>query len=224
MSMEDEVEHHSQAISQSTMSFEISRSTVPPKKDTTVSIKQQPESHVDEKAVDARKKWYEDMRGWIMVIAVLVTSVTYTSGLSPPGGFWQDDNGNHKAGSAILQDRFRARYTTFFYANATAFMTSLIIIILLMSEDYYNNTSKVIMLYFSMVLDLISLMIAYAAGCGRSVSISIYVIVLGAVVLLIVVYLARVLTKICKFAAELCPRIKCIGRLSELVGGRSNKA
>ncbi|KAF3331264.1 hypothetical protein FCM35_KLT02670 [Carex littledalei] len=139
---------------------------------------------------DARQKWFEDMRGWIMVVAVLVASVTYTTGLSPPGGLWQDELDGHKAGSSILHDKFPNRYTTFFYANATAFMTSLVIIILLMNEKFYCDRYRVIMLNMSMVLDLVSLMIAYAAGCARRLSTSIYVIVLAVGVLLVVFYSA----------------------------------
>ncbi|KAJ3699229.1 hypothetical protein LUZ61_002934 [Rhynchospora tenuis] len=160
-----------------------------------------------------RQKWFEDMRGWIMVVAVLVASVTYTSGLSPPGGFWQDDLNGHEAGASILHDRYKHRYTTFFYANATAFMASLVIIILLMNEKYYCDRSKVVMLDISMVLGLVSLMIAYAAGCARRVSTSIYVIVLAVGVLLFVVYSASILPRICSYTNKRAPWVKeVVGR------------
>jgi Domain of unknown function len=42
------------------------------------------------------RKKFDDIRGWIIMVAILVASVTYTSGLNPPGGFWRDDNGDHK--------------------------------------------------------------------------------------------------------------------------------
>ncbi|KAJ3699228.1 hypothetical protein LUZ61_002933 [Rhynchospora tenuis] len=148
------------------------------------------------------------MRGWIMVVAVLVASVTYTSGLNPPGGLWPDDLNGHNAGSAILHDKSPHRYTTFFYANATAFMASLVIIILLMNETFYCDHSKVVMLNISMVLGLVSLMIAYAAGCTREVSSSIYVIVLAVVVLLFVIYSARLVRFLCIFSTKCCPRVE----------------
>jgi Domain of unknown function len=159
---------------------------------------------------DMRKKWFEDMRGWIMVVAVLVASVTYTTGLNPPGGFWQDNNGDHKAGSAILRDQLPTRYTTFFYANATAFMASLVIIILLMNENFYTNQARVAMLNISMVLDLVSMMIAYAAGCARHLSTSIYVIVLAVGVLFFVIFSSSFLPSVRKFTRNHVPWLQKI--------------
>ncbi|KAJ4759108.1 Ankyrin repeat family protein [Rhynchospora pubera] len=155
----------------------------------------------------ARKnKWFEEMRGWIMVVAVLVASVTYSSGLNPPGGVWSaDDLNGHKAGDAVLQNTSPARYTTFFYANATAFMVSLVIIILLMNEIYYNDSAKVVMLEISMVLGLVSLMVAYAAGAARKISTSIYIIVLAVGVLLFVVNSTQFMPTICKCVKEKAP-------------------
>jgi hypothetical protein len=36
---------------------------------------------------DPRKKWFQQMSGWLMVLANLVVSVTYQAGLYLPGGF-----------------------------------------------------------------------------------------------------------------------------------------
>ncbi|KAJ3699225.1 hypothetical protein LUZ61_002930 [Rhynchospora tenuis] len=221
------------------MSHEITLSTVPPQKHASPEIQQQlpppyacpstvqpvdptptaqmgPPNGVEQANASRhdpeRQKWFEDMRGWIMVVAVLVASVTYTSGLNPPGGFWQDDNG-HEAGDSILHDKSFRRYTTFFYANATAFMASLVIIILLMNEKFYCNKSKVVMLNISMVLGLVSLMIAYAAGCARRFSTSIYVIVLAVGVLVFVIYSARVLPYICSCVSKRAPLVpELLGR------------
>ncbi|KAJ4755619.1 Ankyrin repeat family protein [Rhynchospora pubera] len=154
---------------------------------------------------EMKQKWFEETRGWIMVVAVLVASVTYTTGLNPPGGLWQDDSNGHEAGDPILHYKSPNRYKTFFYANATAFMASLVIIILLMNERFYFSKSKVIMLNISMVLGLVSLMISYAAGCARKISTSMYVIVLAVVVLLFVIYSAHVLPYICSFTNKRAP-------------------
>ena len=36
-------------------------------------------------------KWIEDMRGSLMVVATVITTITYQPSLSPPGGVWQTD-------------------------------------------------------------------------------------------------------------------------------------
>jgi len=45
---------------------------------------------------EGREKWFCEMRGWIMVLAVQVASSTYQAGLTPPSRFSepQDINGS----------------------------------------------------------------------------------------------------------------------------------
>ncbi|WVZ81540.1 hypothetical protein U9M48_028906 [Paspalum notatum var. saurae] len=118
----------------------------------------------DEDPVAQRKKWFKEMRGWLMVLATLVASVTYQAGLNPPGGFWQDDADGHHAGDPVLRDRHWSKYMIFYYLNATAFVTSLVIMVLLMSERFYHTESKVVALMFTTFVDLISLVGAYIAS------------------------------------------------------------
>jgi hypothetical protein len=60
-----------------------------------------------------REKWLKEMRGWLMVLAVLAASVTYQAGLNPPGGFWQqDDAQGNVAGTPVLQSKFPKRSVT----------------------------------------------------------------------------------------------------------------
>ncbi|KAJ3699224.1 hypothetical protein LUZ61_002929 [Rhynchospora tenuis] len=168
------------------------------------------------------KDWFHKMRGWIMIVGVQVAAVTYASGLSPPGGSWQDDKvgpDGHIAGHAILHDKSKSRYTTFYYANATAFMASLVIIVLIMNEKFYLKRPKVIALNFSMVLGLMSLMLAYAAGSARRITTSIYVIVLAVGILVFVFLSSHFLkhvglwiTNCCPFMGQLCP--KCMRTLT----------
>ncbi|KAF8650471.1 hypothetical protein HU200_063836 [Digitaria exilis] len=144
-----------------------------------------------------REKWLKEMRGWLMVLAVLAASVTYQAGLNPPGGFWQqDDSQGNIAGTPVLQSKFPKRYTVFFYFNSTAFVTSVVIIVLLMNESFYHSEAKVEALEIIVVLDMAGLMGAYIAGCTREVSSSIYIIVLTVVVFLYVVYTAQFLPKL----------------------------
>ncbi|EER89616.1 hypothetical protein BDA96_10G147800 [Sorghum bicolor] len=152
---------------------------------------------VDDDPGKKREKWLKEMRGWLMVLAVLAASVTYQAGLNPPGGFWQqDDAQGNVAGTPVLQSKFPKRYTVFFYFNSTAFVTSVVIIVLLMNESFYHSEAKVEALEIIVVLDMAGLMGAYIAGCTREVSSSIYIIVLTLVVFLYVVYTAQFLPKL----------------------------
>ena len=44
------------------------------------------EARDDEDPMAQCKKWFKEMRGWPMVLATVVASVTYQAGLSPPDG------------------------------------------------------------------------------------------------------------------------------------------
>ncbi|GJN28999.1 hypothetical protein PR202_gb17184 [Eleusine coracana subsp. coracana] len=120
----------------------------------------------DDGAEAQRRKWFKEMRGWLMVLTTVAASVTYQAGLNPPGGFWQDDpkNKSHHAGDPALHDEHHSRYMIFYYFNATAFVTSLVIMVLLMSERFYHTEGKVLALLLATIVDLASLIGAYIAG------------------------------------------------------------
>jgi hypothetical protein len=138
-----------------------------------------------------RKKWFREMRGWLMVLATVAASVTYQAGLNPPGGFWQDDKDGHRAGDPVLHDRHRSRYMVFYYMNATAFVTSLVIMVLLMSERFYHTETKVVALMLTTCIDLISLIGAYIAGTTRFSTSCIYIIVIAFVSFVGVIYIGE---------------------------------
>jgi len=132
-----------------------------------------------------------EMRGWLMVVATVAASASYQAGLNPPGGFWQDDApgpGGHSAGNPVLRHTSPARYKTFYYFNATTFVTSLVITVLLMSERFYRSETKVVALMITTFVDLASLVSAYIAGSTRYMSSCIYVIVITGVAFLCVIY------------------------------------
>ncbi|PNT76062.1 uncharacterized protein LOC100830684 [Brachypodium distachyon] len=165
----------------------------------------------DNKQDDPRKKWFKEMRGWLMVLATVAASVTYQAGLNPPGGFWQDNGDGHKAGNPVLRDTLKGRYQTFYYFNATAFVTSLVIMVLLMSERFYHTEAKLVALMLTTVIDLASLVGAYIAGTTRYMSSCVYIIVITCVAFVAVIYIGEVMPEICAFVL---PRLKCMRNLA----------
>ncbi|XP_025810818.1 uncharacterized protein LOC112888730 isoform X1 [Panicum hallii] len=148
---------------------------------TTNLLARSPESNV---AVDFELLWR--LRKYLVLLGTLAVSVTYNAGLTPPGGFWTQKKDGHDAGDPILRARFFRRHEVFFYCNATAFAASLVLIILLLSKHVTRQNLWLRSMQFTMILDLFSLMGAYAAGSCRAVKSSIYIWVL---VLAVFVYI-----------------------------------
>ncbi|KAJ3699233.1 hypothetical protein LUZ61_002938 [Rhynchospora tenuis] len=139
--------------------------------------------------------FFKEIRGWLMIVAILAAGSTYQAGLNPPGSVWQEDDHDpkygHVAGNPILHDRFFKRYQAFFYCNAISFLSSLVIIIFLMNKNFYLDRGKIKVLEITMVLDLFSFMAAYAVGSCRRVTSSIYVFLLMGGVFVYVISFAR---------------------------------
>ncbi|CAL5051180.1 unnamed protein product [Urochloa decumbens] len=169
-----------------------------------VPMQQQREDDEDPKKMRAR--WFNDMRGWLMVVAVQVATVTYQAGLDPPDGFKVDKDGKPESPRT-------KRYFMFFYFNTTAFVTSLAIIILLMNRSFYHSEAKVVALEIIVVLDMVGLMGAYWAGSTRKDQTAKYTLVLTVLVLfsLYVVYTVQLLPKLWRLAAEAVPRRARVG-------------
>ncbi|KAM0917687.1 hypothetical protein ACQ4PT_009157 [Festuca glaucescens] len=125
---------------------------------------------------DFRLLW--ELRKYLVLLGVLAVGVTYNAGLTPPGGFWTLNKDGHHAGDPILSDGFPERYVIFFYCNATAFAASLVLIILLLSKRVTKEVIWLRSMQLTMIIDLFSLLGAYAAGSCRAVKSSIYIWVL----------------------------------------------
>ncbi|TVU50825.1 hypothetical protein EJB05_02216, partial [Eragrostis curvula] len=133
---------------------------------------------------DGDMEWkLEKSRKLLLLLAILAASLTYQAGMSPPGGFWQENMSGH-VGDPVLNDNYRHRYLAFFYCNATAFVASLAIIMLLVNRKLSARGIQSYALRVCVILILMGLMGAFAAGSCRKVSTSIYVFVLVFAVLL----------------------------------------
>ncbi|XP_052159186.1 uncharacterized protein LOC127776703 [Oryza glaberrima] len=132
-----------------------------------------------------KDKEVEKRRERLLLLAILVATIAYQAGLTPPGGFWNKDDGEsgHRAGVPVLLDNYPRRYHAFFYCNATAFMASVALIILLVNPKLYKLGIRCYTLYVCMMVGMFGLMGAYAAGSARKVRTSIYVFVLVGVVI-----------------------------------------
>lgn len=132
---------------------------------------------------------------YLMLLAILAASIAYQAGLNPPGGFWSD-GGGHVAGNPVLHDINHRRYKIFFCFNSFAFMASIVVIMLLLSKTVRKKDVPLEVLHLIVVLDLLALMTAFAAGSCRKLRTSVYVyaLVVGslAYLLLLIVLLSGI--------------------------------
>ncbi|XP_066338436.1 uncharacterized protein [Miscanthus floridulus] len=119
----------------------------------------------------------------VILLATLVASITYQAGLDPPGGLWPDNRDGHKVGDPVLLTTHPQRYKVFFYSNSASFVASLVVILMVKCKFLVMRRT----LEAAMLADLFGLIAAYAAGCCRDVSTSIYVVALAGAVLVYVV-------------------------------------
>ncbi|XBH81054.1 hypothetical protein VPH35_106687 [Triticum aestivum] len=122
-------------------------------------------------------------RSLVLLLATLTATITYTAGLDPPGGLWQDNTDGHMAGDPILLTINPRRYKAFFYCNSVAFVASLVAIVLVQKEILVKHH----VLEAAMILNLFGLIGAYAAGSCRDVNTSINDMALAGAVLAYVV-------------------------------------
>uniref|UniRef100_A0A0D3HPY9 PGG domain-containing protein n=1 Tax=Oryza barthii TaxID=65489 RepID=A0A0D3HPY9_9ORYZ len=106
------------------------------------------------------------MAKYLMLAGILAASVAYLTGLKPPGGLWRDEGNGHSAGNPVLYDIDKRRYNAFFYSNSTSFMASITVIVLLLRRMTKGDEHKLPLwpMHTAMLLDMLALLGAYAAG------------------------------------------------------------
>ncbi|KAK1326034.1 hypothetical protein QJS10_CPA01g02111 [Acorus calamus] len=104
--------------------------------------------------------FFKEVRGALLMVAALIATVTFTAGIYPPGGFWQDDDsqGKHTAGKPIMVDKNKAKYEKFMSRNTHAFIQSLLLTMLLMVSYGTTNHALLVALVLAEVKD---------KGCSR---------------------------------------------------------
>lgn len=108
--------------------------------------KQQPYSSGEQSQQEHQQKQQQKLvAGWdanknstLLVVATLITTLTYQIGCNPPGGFWQesgkDKNGKeHEAGAPIMRDLYPERYWLFMTAAWVGFGDSMLLTLWLLT-------------------------------------------------------------------------------------------
>lgn len=103
----------------------------------------------------------------LMQLATFALTVTYGSGLSTPGGFWDSTDGGNRPGDAILKG---ARPTVFFICNTMAFVASLLMVLVLLLKKIRRLLAAIA----GSIVMLFGLLGSYLAGSCRETDTTIY--------------------------------------------------
>ncbi|GMJ07601.1 hypothetical protein HRI_004429300 [Hibiscus trionum] len=92
-----------------------------------------------------KEDWLTRKRDSLMVVASLMATMSFQTGLTPPGGLWQDGliqapqgnnnntDGSYEAGTSITAYRNQSYYGQYLAANTISFIASMSIILLLIT-------------------------------------------------------------------------------------------
>ncbi|XP_010918185.2 uncharacterized protein [Elaeis guineensis] len=83
--------------------------------------------------LEHRRGWEGNDSNTLIVVATLITALTYQLGTNIPGGCWQDDEHGHVAGDPIMRDKHRKRYWLFMTASWVGFGSSMLMTVYLLT-------------------------------------------------------------------------------------------
>ncbi|KAH6782960.1 hypothetical protein C2S52_007919 [Perilla frutescens var. hirtella] len=115
-------------------------------------------------------QWLTQKRDSIMVVAVLIATMAFQAGVTPPGGVWQEDkiiedmgvNRTVRVGEAVMDYHHPNFFKNFMRCNAVAFVSSLTTILLLISGLPFRRPMFMWMLMVIMWLTITSVAVTYA--------------------------------------------------------------
>ncbi|PQM38505.1 uncharacterized protein Pyn_13835 [Prunus yedoensis var. nudiflora] len=123
------------------------------------------------------KKWLEESRGILMVVATVISTMTFQAVVNPPGGVWQENNTNSSlqfggrkfcseekvciAGTAVLGYAFPNYFQRFIKFNTISFLASVSVTLLLVSGYALHNRICMWLLSMAMCVTLTFMAITY---------------------------------------------------------------
>ena len=123
--------------------------------------------------------WVEENRGSIMIVATVITTLTFQQTVNPPGGVWQSggnvtisESGNipftvvAMAGTSVIGSYDEYAYVFFMICNALSFIASVIVTFLLISGFPVKNRFCMGILTIALCTTLAFLVIAYIVALG----------------------------------------------------------
>ncbi|KAH6798910.1 hypothetical protein C2S51_035394 [Perilla frutescens var. frutescens] len=109
-------------------------------------------------------EFFNEMSEVIMVVVVLIATMAFQAAISPPGGVWQDNSSEHRAGEAIMASNHPKIYKNFVRANTVAFVSSLITIFLIATRLASEIPIFLSAVFYTMLMSLTSIAVSYGAS------------------------------------------------------------
>ncbi|KAL8537494.1 hypothetical protein ACS0TY_012570 [Phlomoides rotata] len=111
-------------------------------------------------------KWLTKKRDAIMVVAILIATMAFQVGVSPPGGIWQDDSTDiakpYRAGESVMAHNNPKAFKSFMRSNTICFVSSLSTILLLISGLPFRRRILMWILMVIMWLTITTVAVTFA--------------------------------------------------------------